>query len=65
MRQKTYKQIEASRNTRLWITEVIIPVLTVGCTVGAALYNGNPELRNKVNNLFKKKDKKVVEFKTK
>lgn len=64
MMQKTYKQIEQSRNTRLWITDVIIPVFTVTATVGAAVYNGNQDFRDKVNNLFKKKDDKVIKFPT-
>ena len=65
MKQRTYKQIESSRNTRLWITEVVIPVFRAVSIAGAALYNGNPEFRDKVNNLFSKKDKKVINFTTK
>ena len=56
----TYKQIEASREARLWIGQVIIPVITV---VGAAMTV--PEVRKavieKANNLktaIKKKFKK-------
>ena len=56
----TYKQIEASREARLWIGQVIIPAITV---VGAAMTV--PEVRKavaeKVNNLktaIKKKFKK-------
>ena len=56
----TYKQIEASREARLWIGQVIIPVITV---VGAAMTV--PEVRKavieKVNNVktaIKKKFKK-------
>ena len=46
----TYKQIEASREARLWIGQVIIPAITV---VGAAMTV--PEVRKavteKANNL--------------
>ena len=56
----TYKQIEASREARLWIGQVIIPTITV---VGAAMTI--PEVRKavteKANNLktaIKKKFKK-------
>lgn len=56
----TYKQIEASREARLWIGQVIIPAITV---VGAAMTV--PEVRKavieKVNNVktaIKKKFKK-------
>lgn len=40
----TYKQIETSREMRLWISQVIVPAVT---TVGAILYM-NPELRHKL-----------------
>ena len=56
----TYKQIEASREARLWIGQVIIPAITV---VGAVMTV--PEVRKavteKANNLktaIKKKFKK-------
>ena len=56
----TYKQIEASREARLWIGQVIIPAITV---VGAAMTV--PEVRKavteKANNVktdIKKKFKK-------
>ena len=56
----TYKQIEVSREARLWIGQVIIPAITV---VGAAMTI--PEVRKavteKANNLktaIKKKFKK-------
>lgn len=39
----TWKQIEARRETRLWITQVIMPTLTI---VGAAM--SIPEVRNVV-----------------
>lgn len=37
----TYKQIEASREVRLWITQVIVPALLMTTTVVASV----PELR--------------------
>lgn len=56
----TYKQIEASREARLWIGQVIIPAITV---VGAAMTV--PEVRkavtekaNIVKTAIKKKFKK-------
>lgn len=39
----TYKQIEASREARLWISQVIVPVATV---IGTAMMI--PEVREKV-----------------
>lgn len=39
----TYKQIEASREARLWISQVIVPVATVVGTVMMI-----PEVREKV-----------------
>lgn len=56
----TYKQIEASREARLWLSQVIIPTLTV---VGTAM--AIPEVRqtvvdkfNKTKNSIKNKFKK-------
>lgn len=40
----TYRQIEASREVRLWITQVVIPVLGMG----AALVATVPEFRETV-----------------
>ena len=40
----TYKQIETSREMRLWISQVIVPAVT---TAAAVLYM-NPELRHKL-----------------
>lgn len=39
----TYKQIEASREARLWVTQVIVPTLVLGATVVMT----NPELKEK------------------
>lgn len=61
MREKSYKQIEASRNRRLWITNVILPTTSMGVMVFVTLYNNNLEFRyhvnsamNDVRNLFHK-----------
>lgn len=40
----TYKQIEASREARLWITQVIVPTIAIATAVVAAV----PELREAV-----------------
>lgn len=45
----TYKQIEASREARLWISQVVIPVATVTTMVLA-----NPEVRTYVTSKYKK-----------
>lgn len=44
----TYKQIEASREVRLWVTQVIVPA--VGLAVGTVMLN--PELKEKAMNKF-------------
>ena len=38
----TYKQIETSREIRLWVTQIVVPAVT---TAAAVLYM-NPELRH-------------------
>lgn len=45
----TYKQIEASREIRLWIGQIIVPAVT---TAAAVLYM-NPELRGKLTDKAK------------
>lgn len=40
----TYKQIEASREARLWITQVVVPTLGIA----AAVVVGVPEIRKVV-----------------
>lgn len=40
----TYKQIEASRELRLWIGQVIVPAIGVSVALSA-----NPEVRQAVN----------------
>ena len=63
-RERTYKEIEGSRNTRLWITEVVIPVLGI-----AAWVYTNESARNDLKRLGKaatdKVNDKIVEFKAK
>lgn len=39
----TYRQIEQCRETRLWLSQVIIPAAMIGCTILA-----NPNARNYV-----------------
>jgi hypothetical protein len=39
----TYKQIEASREVRLWIGQVVVPAVTAG-----ALLMSNPDIRQAV-----------------
>ena len=45
----TYRQIETSREIRLWIGQIIVPAATAVATV---MYM-NPELRNKTVNKAK------------
>lgn len=65
MRERTYKQIEASRNRRLWVTQVAMPVASMAVMVGVTLYNNNLQFRYAVNekledvkNFFHKDKKK-------
>lgn len=44
----TYKQIEASREARLWIGQVIIPA-----AIAAGYVMSKPELRDKIATKFK------------
>lgn len=44
----TYKQIETSREIRLWIGQIIVPTVTAVATV---MYL-NPELRTKAKTTF-------------
>lgn len=41
----TYKQIEASRELRLWIGQVIVPAVTMAVALAVALAS-IPEVRN-------------------
>ena len=55
----TYKQIEAARETRLWIGQIIVPIVT---TVGAMMLV--PEVReNTVAMATKLKDRVKTKFK--
>ena len=65
MRERTYKQIEASRNRRVWVTQVAMPVASMAVMVGVTLYNNNLQFRYTVNekledvkNFFHKDKKK-------
>ena len=50
----TYKQIETSREVRLWITQVIVPTIAVATAVVATV----PELREAATTKFNEvKDK--------
>lgn len=45
----TYKQIEASREVRLWIGQVIVPAITIGTGIVLA----SPQLRHAIAEKFK------------
>lgn len=47
----TYKHIEASREARLWLTQIVLPVITVVALV--------PEARNAVVTTVKKAKKNI------
>ena len=52
----TGRQIDTSKEIRLWITQIVIPI-----SIGAVLfYKNNDTFRNKINNLFKKKQNKYI-----
>lgn len=51
----TYKQIETSREIRLWITQVIVPTIAVTTAVVATV----PELREAVTTKFNNVKDKV------
>lgn len=56
----TYKQIEASREMRLWIGQVIVPAVTAAIAIAS-----NPQTRNyvseKYNNVKSRIQKKFEE----
>jgi hypothetical protein len=52
----TYKQIEASREARLWITQVIVPTVAVA----TAVVMGVPSIREAVS---EKAKKTIIKFK--
>lgn len=56
----TYRHIEGLRQTRLFITEVIIPVIGIAVAVDIA----HPEYKHKLVNKFNRtKDKVLTKFK--
>jgi len=59
-REKSWKQIERSRNTRLWITSVWLPLGGMFVTLYAAV----PEFRYAVNEVPRKIRRKVNEIKS-
>lgn len=57
----TYKQIEASRELRLWIGQVIVPVtlavMAISPEARQAVVNKATSVKNSIKNTFKKKDR--------
>lgn len=51
----TWKQIEASREARLWIERVFMPCALIGC----AIVYGNPETREKCKSKMQKTKEKI------
>ena len=62
----TYKQIEASREARLWISQVIIPAVTIVGTVLAvpevrtAVVEKGKQVKESISNKIKKSKFKIV-----
>lgn len=56
----TYKQIEASREVRLWIGQVIVPAIGFG-----AMIMSNPQARQAVQSRWEKAKKAVKKRKFK
>ena len=61
---KNYREIEASRNTRLWVTQVIIPIATLATSVlvlvpeaGEATVKSLGKAKDSIKNALTKKDK--------
>ena len=53
----TYKQIETSREIRLWITQVIVPALALALVVpesGEVIVTQAREVKDKIKNRFQK-----------
>ena len=61
----TYKQIEASREARLWLGQIIVPAVTLVATT-LAIPGVKDAVANKFNNVKQsikdRKDKKDVKF---
>lgn len=51
----TYKQIEASRELRLWIGQIIVPAVGITATILAS----NPNLRNSISSKYKSVKSKI------
>ena len=58
----TYKQIEASRERRLWATQIVIPAIALLTTtlvipeVRQSIGEGFTKAKNKIKNKFKRKE---------
>lgn len=59
----TYKHIEASRNTRLWITQVMVPVATLATSTiiavpeaRKAISKGATQVKESIKKTFTKKE---------
>lgn len=50
----TYKQIQAAHEARMWIKEVIVPVVTTGVVLASV-----PEVRETVKNGYQKTKWKI------
>ena len=62
----TYKDIEASRNTRLWITQVMVPVATLATSTiiavpeaRKAICKGAKHVKESIKKTFTKKESKT------
>lgn len=63
----TYKQIEATREVRLWITQIVVPITTTVIAasicvpeVRQAIAVKCKSIKNSINKKFKKKREKVI-----
>lgn len=54
----TNKQIESSREARLWVTNVILPVIGI---TGYVLHK-NPDLANEAKEKFNETKRKITNF---
>ena len=64
----TYKEIENSRNKRLWVTQVIMPVATLATSVivavpeaRTAIVNKTVQVKDSIKEKFSKKESKQEE----
>lgn len=62
----TYKQIEATREVRLWITQIAVPIATTAIAAGIAtpevrqaVVNKCKSVKNSVTKMLVKKEKKA------